>query len=104
MANATVIINSLNTIVNAAYMGRPSSRKSLHELAFERLQGSAEQVAAILTQNPNPNCDAQENIASQFAAMKKDVDAYCAKTAGTDDVLRAFNKASSEWELLVRGV
>lgn len=103
MANVKLIISSLNVIRNATYKGHPSSRKSLHQLAFERLQGSAEQVAAILTQNPNPNRDAQENIGSQFTAMKKDVDGYCMKTGGTDDVLRAYNKASVEWGLLVSG-
>ena len=90
-------------IAGAVYKGQPSSRKSLHQIAFERLKGSAQQVAAILTQNPNPNRDAQENIGSQFTAMKKDVDAYCKKTDGTDDILRAFNKASVEWGLLVSG-
>jgi dihydroorotate dehydrogenase len=70
-------------------------------VAFESLQGSAEQVVAILEQNPTPNGDQQENITAQFRAMKKNVNIYCPKTAGTDDVLRAFNKALTEWEELV---
>ena len=103
MADTTKIVNALNVIANATYQGQPSSRPSLHQQNFERLRGSAEQVAAILTANPNPNRDQQENINSQFDAMKKAVDAYCTKTAGTENVLLAWNRASTEWQSLVSG-
>ena len=104
MADVNLIINSLNTIANAAYQkvheGPPSSRKTGHQIAFEALQGTAAQLAAVFGQNPAPNRDSRENIAAQFAAMKKNVDVYCVKTEATHSVLNAFNKASVEWELL----
>ncbi|MDM0109791.1 hypothetical protein QTH97_33080 [Variovorax sp. J22R24] len=103
MADVGLIINSLNIIANAQYQGRAQSRKSLHQIAFERLQGSAQQVAAILTQNPAPNADTRENLQSQFDAMQKDVNSYCTNTDGTHDIVRAFNNASVEWELLASG-
>jgi hypothetical protein len=74
----------------------------LHQLAFEGLQGSAGQVAAILTQNPRPNRDQQENVDGQFANIKKNVNVYCPKTDNTREVLLAFNNASTEWTLLVK--
>jgi hypothetical protein len=94
MANIQLIINSLKTIAAQPYHGTVSSRKTL--------QGSAKQVAAILTQNPNPNRDQRENLMNQFSAMKKDVNSYCPSTAGTEPILSAFNKASTEWELYVK--
>jgi len=107
MADIDLIINSLHTIATAPYIsvkgGPPSSRKTGHQLAFEALQGSAGQVEQILRANRNPSRDSQENITAQFDTIKKNVGAYCPKTEGTDDVLRAFNKASSEWELFCSG-
>jgi hypothetical protein len=101
------IIANLNIIANAQYKsvhgGPPSSRKTGHQLAFEALQGQAGQVAAILTQNPNPNPDQQENITAQFATMKKNVQVYCVKTDDTRDVLVAFNNAETDWQVLIRG-
>jgi hypothetical protein len=102
MANIQLIINSLKTIAAQPYHGTVSSRKTLHHVAFDRLQGSAKQVAAILTQNPNPNRDQRENLMNQISAMKKDVNSYCPSTAGTEPILSAFNKASTEWELYVK--
>jgi hypothetical protein len=106
MADAAEVVRNLNIIVNAQYHsvheGPPSSRKTGHQLAFEALQGSAQQVVAILTQNPQPNNDQQENVSSQFAAMKKNVDVYCQKTVETRPVLLAFNNAETEWKLLVQ--
>ena len=106
MADAAEVIRNLNIIVNAQYHsvhgGPPSSRKTGHQTAFEALQGSAQQVVAILTQNPKPNRDQQENVGSQFAAMKKNVDIYCQKTTETRPVLIAFNNAETEWQLLVK--
>jgi hypothetical protein len=103
MADVNLIIAQLNIIGAAQYKGSPSSRKTFAEESFDRLKSSAGQVAIILTQNPNPTPDQQENITAQFATIKTGVDAYCPKTPGTDDVLRAFNKASTEWNLLVSG-
>ncbi|MGE0680276.1 MAG: hypothetical protein AB7P69_05125 [Candidatus Binatia bacterium] len=104
MADVNLIINSLNTIANAAYHkvhdGPPSSRKTGHQIAFEALQGTAAQLAAVFGQNPAPNRDSRENIAAQFATMKKNVDVYCVKTVETRPVLIAFNNASTEWEVL----
>jgi len=101
------IIANLNIIVNAPYKsvhgGPAPSRKTGHQLAFEALQGQAGQVAAILTQNPNPNRDQQENITAQFATMKKNVQVYCVKTDDTRDVLKAFNNAETDWQVLVGG-
>lgn len=103
MADVNLIIAQLNIIGAAQYKGSPSSRKTFAEESFDRLKGTASQVATILTQNPALNADQRENIGTMFTAMKKAVDVYCPKTAGTDDVLRAFNKASTEWNLLVNG-
>jgi len=104
MADINLIINSLHTIATAAYQkvheGPPSSRKTGHEVAFDQLKGAAEQLEAIFRANAAPSRDSQENIAAQFVSMKKNVDVYCAKTGATDAVLRAFNKASTEWEAL----
>jgi hypothetical protein len=107
MADVNLIINSLNTIANAAYHKPhddrpPSSRKTGHQIAFETLQGTAAQLEAVFRQNPAPNRDSRENIAAQFAAMKKNVDVYCAMTVETRPGLIAFNNASTEWELLRR--
>ncbi len=103
MGNVNTIIAQLNIIAAARYKsvhgGPASSRKTLHEQAFDKVKGSAQQVSSILGQNPNPNRDQKENITAQFNSMKKNVDVYCPKTAGTDNVLRAFNKAFAEWEL-----
>jgi hypothetical protein len=104
MADVNLIIAQLNIIGAAQYKGSPSSRKTFAEESFDRLKSTAGQVATILTQNPNPNGDQQENIGESFKAMKKGVESYCPKTPGTDDVLRAFNKASTEWDLLVKGL
>ncbi|MBK6973021.1 MAG: hypothetical protein IPH26_08740 [Sterolibacteriaceae bacterium] len=101
MPDVKKIVKSLNDIGKATYKGSASSRPTLHQQNFDRLQASAKQVAAILSVNPNPNRDSRENIDSQFAAMKKSVDVYCTKTAGTEDVLSAWNKAYAEWQLFV---
>ena len=107
MADVRKIVKSLNDITKAKYQkvhdGKPpSSRKTGHQLAFETLQGSAGQVATILTQNPKPNRDQQENIGMQFGTMNKNVNVYCVKTENTRDVLMAYNAASTEWSLLVK--
>jgi hypothetical protein len=104
MANVQRIIDSLRSIAAENYMGRATSRKSLHEIAFDRLQGSATQVADILAQNRNPNSDTRENIQMLFDSMKKNIDTYCLKTAGTEPILSSFSKAQSEWEALVKGL
>lgn len=105
MPGVQEIIANLNIIVNAQYKsvhgGPPSSRKTGHQVAFEELQGSAGQVAAILTQNPKPNGDQRENITAQFETMKKNVDVYCVKTNDTRDVLKAFNNAETDWKALI---
>ena len=103
MADVNLIINSMNIIANAQYQGRAQSRKSIHEIAFDRLQGSAQQIAAILTQNPAPNADTRENLQALFDGMQNDVSGYCTKTDNTTDIVRAFSKAGAEWELLVAG-
>ena len=103
MADVKKIIDSLNVIVKAKYKGTPSSRPTLKEQAFKRLQGSAEQVAAVLTQNPNPSTDQKENISAQFATMAKNVESYCTDLDGTTDVFVAFQAANTEWEKLVNG-
>lgn len=95
MANIQLIIDNLQIIVDAGYKGKASSRKTMHELAFDKLQGSAEQIVSILTQNPNPNRDTTENLQTQFDAMQKNIKAYCSNTAETEDVLRAFNPLPS---------
>ncbi|MGA7780544.1 MAG: hypothetical protein WCA85_22970 [Paraburkholderia sp.] len=104
MANVQIIIDALRDIASENYMGHPSSRKSMHELAFDRLQASATQVADILDQNRVPNNDMKENIQAQFESMKKNVDSYCLKTAGTEPVLIAFSKAQAEWDALMKGI
>lgn len=103
MADAQKIIDSLNVIVKAKYKGSPSSRPTLKEQAFNRLQGSAEQVAAVLTQNRNPTADQKENISAQFGTMEKNLESYCADLDGTQDVFAAFQRANSEWEKLISG-
>ncbi|AFL89204.1 hypothetical protein Terro_2972 [Terriglobus roseus DSM 18391] len=104
MPGVNDIINDLTSISGAQYVkvnaGPPSSRKTGHQLAFEALQGQAGQVAAILRQNPVPNRDQKENINAQFLAMKKNVGLYCVKTDNTRDVLKAFNNAETEWQVL----
>jgi len=105
MADVNLIIRSLDTIATATYLsvtGQPStsSRKTARELAFDGLTGSAEQLKNIFMQNPKPNSDQRENIAAQFATMKAAVDNYCVKGSGTESVLKAFNDASTEWEVL----
>ena len=104
MADVQKIINSLRVIAAAPYQGRVQSRKSLHQINFEKLQGAADTVANILEQNNPPSGDTIENLAAQFDSMKSEVEGYCSKTEGAEDVLRAFNKASSEWDLLMRGL
>jgi len=104
MADVNLIINSMNTIANAQYQGRPQSRKSLHEIAFDRMRGSAQQISAILTQNPAPNPDTLENLQTLFDGMQNDVSGYCTKTDNTTDIVRAFSKASAEWQLLAVGM
>jgi hypothetical protein len=101
MAKVKNVIEQLNVIANAAYMGPASARPTYHKKGFDRLQGSASQVADILTQNPNPNDDQQENITAQFDTMDKAVELYCKNTRGTKDVRKAFDKASKEWNKLV---
>lgn len=104
MANVQLIITSLNTIANARFVGPPvGAQPTLRHKAFDRFQNSARQVATILTQNPNPGPDGRTNITAQFAKMQEGVRTYCSQAAGTEDVLRAFNKASSEWQLLAAG-
>jgi hypothetical protein len=103
MADVQKIIRSLTTIATAQYAGQVGARPTLHQQAFNRLQGSARQVAAILTQNPAPGRDQIENLKSQFAAMQTMVNDYCAQTAGTEAVLKAFHEASVEWALLQAG-
>jgi hypothetical protein len=71
--------------------GRPASRKSYHEIAFDKLQGATEQLAAMLAQNANPSRDTQENISAMVAKMRKNVGGYCGNTAETQGVLHAFN-------------
>lgn len=105
MGDVKKIINALTDIGKATYQkvhdGKPpSSRKTGHQLAFESLQGSAGQVAAILKQNPKPGRDQRENIGSQFAAMDKNLKVYATKTTSRDVIL-AFNRASTEWMVLV---
>lgn len=105
MADVDRIINSLRTITTETYHSvhegqPPSSRKTGHQLEFEKLQGTAAQLAAIFTANRAPNRDSRENIAAQFDAMKKSVDIYCVKTTGTRPVLTAFNDAFTEWQVL----
>jgi len=104
MADVNLIINSLHTITTEAYQsvqgGPPSSRKTGHQLEFETLQNTARQLEVIFGQNPAPNRDSRENIAAQFASMKKNLDYYLVKTTGTRPVLIAFNNAFTEWELL----
>jgi ABC-type transporter Mla subunit MlaD len=104
MANIQTIINSLRVIAAAPYQGRAQSRKSLHQINFEKLQGAASTVANILEQNNPPSGDTIENLAAQFDSMKAEVEGYCSKTEGAEDVLRAFSKASAEWDLVMRGL
>lgn len=103
MADINKIINAMNLIGGASYKGRATSRTTLHRENFDRLQGSARQVAVVLMANPAPGPDTLENLKAQFNAMKKAVDGYCTNTAGTEDVLSAWNKAWSEWQLLLSG-
>jgi hypothetical protein len=62
MADSSKIINALNVIAGASYKGRDSSRTTLHRNNFDRLQGSARQVAVILAANPYPRPDTVENL------------------------------------------
>jgi hypothetical protein len=103
MADVQKIIDSLNVIVKAKYKGSPSSRPTFKEQAFKKLQGSAEQVEAILTQNRNPTPDQKENISAQFETMEKNLESYCVDLDGTQDVFAAFQRASTEWAKLVSG-
>jgi hypothetical protein len=93
----------MNTIANAQFAGRPGAQPTLQQQSFARLQGSAKQIAQILAQNPRPSADIKENVSAQFAAMQKNVSAYCSNIAGTEAVLKAFNDASVEWQLLRAG-
>jgi hypothetical protein len=104
MADINLIIANLNIIASAQYMGPQTARPTLQQQSFDRLQGSAAQVAAILTQNPNPNPDQQGNITAQFAAMEKAVTAYSqAQFANSRAIVSAFSYASTEWQKLVDG-
>lgn len=105
MADIGKIISALNDIAGAAYAqsGPVSSRPTLHRTNFDRLQGSARQVSAILTANPTPSRDSQENIQSLFDSMKENVNHYCLKTSGSEPVLVNWNKASSEWQAFASG-
>jgi hypothetical protein len=104
MADIQLIINSLTTISNAVYQGAPSSRQTLAETAFNRLKGSAQQVATILQQNQNPNNDMIENLEAQFTSMGNDVGTYITKRQGVENILLAWNKAKYEWDLLKQGL
>ena len=101
MADIQLIIQNLKTISNTDWPGRPQSRKSGAQRSFEELTGSAGQVANILEQNPNPSADSIENKSGQFGAMKNCVN-YLGKTDGTERVLAAWSRASTEWENLVQ--
>lgn len=103
VADIQLIISSLRTIANAVYQGPASSRKTLAHEAFDRLQGSAKQVADILTQNPQPTSDQKENLQAQFNTMQSNVEAYVPKRTGVEDIISAWNKAKFEWDLLVAG-
>jgi hypothetical protein len=103
MSDIQKIIRSMNTIASVQFAGRPGAQPTLQQQAFARLQGSARQVSQILTQNPNPSRDIKENLSAQFASMQKNVTAYCSQTAGTEAVLKAFNDASVEWQLVQAG-
>jgi len=102
MPDVEYVIRKMNVIVNAQYMGSPSAGPKMHKLNFDKIQGSAEHIATVLTQNPKPNRDQQENLATQFKFMDKAVALYCAQTDGTDDVNEAFEKASKEWGKLIK--
>jgi hypothetical protein len=90
----------LTTISNAACQGAPSSRQNLAETAFNRLKGSAQQVATILQQNPILTHDQIENMETQFTSMAKDMGTYTTKRQGIENILLAWNKAKFEWDLI----
>src|SRR5215207_8741917 len=106
MADVQLIIDSMNTITHANYVsvkgGPPSSRPTGHQVAFQSLQGAANQIVLSLNRNRAPNRDQRENIGTYFDSLKKNVNVYCVKTAGTNDVLKAYNDGSTEWQVLVR--
>ena len=106
MANVQSIIAAMQTIVNSAYQkvhaGPLPSRPTGHMLAFRNIQGNAQQIHAILSQNPNPSRDSRENIEGLFASMGENVRVYCQKTDATRPVLIAFNNAYTDWQVLNR--
>ncbi|MGH9328329.1 MAG: hypothetical protein ACRD2B_16800 [Terriglobia bacterium] len=100
MADVPKIIKNLRYIQNANYNGPVTAQPTFHRTNFDRLQGSAQQVADILSQNPNPNRDQKENLRAQFQAIGKAAELYCGEDMGKIDILKAFQAASGEWELL----
>ncbi len=101
MADIPLIIKSLTRITTIKYDGQASSRKTLRQICFERLQGSAKGIAVILTQNPNPDSDSRENIQGLFDSLKKDLKEYSQNSPDAAALLKAFNAASVEWGLFL---
>jgi hypothetical protein len=106
MANVNAIIAAMQTIINSGYQsvhaGPLPSRPTGHMLAFRNIQGNAQQIHAILSQNPNPPQDSQENIEALFASMGENIRLYCQKTEATRPVLIAFNNGYTDWQVLNR--
>jgi hypothetical protein len=104
MGNVNSIIAQLNHIVSATYEAPPNSppapsRKTLHRINFDNLQGAAADLARSLTNKPNPDDDAQENNGNQYALIEGAVTSYCKNTQGqTDDVWNAFVAIQLQWE------
>ncbi len=104
MANVNSIIADMHTIMNSAYQsvhgGPAPSRPTAHMVAFRNIQGNAQQIHAILSQNPRPSADSRANIDSLFDSIGENVKLYCQKTDATRPVLIAFNNAHTDWQLL----
>jgi len=102
MPDVNIVIDNLDTIATAQYQStdpsRPApSRKTMHHIGFDNLQGAAARVRDTLRSNPVLTADMKENITASFAAIKDGVDGYCPKVATASTILVAYNRASSEW-------
>ena len=104
MPNVNSIIADMRKILNSAYhkvnVGPLPSRPTAHMVAFRNIQGNAQQIHAILSQNPKPSADSRSNIDSLFESMGENVRLYCQKTDATRPVLIAFNNAHTDWQML----
>jgi hypothetical protein len=73
---------------------------TLHETNFNRLHGVANSALHLFQQNANPNPHSADQY---FQEMEKQVKGYCEKTPGTEPVLKNFNLAKTEWQLVKQG-